>query len=83
VVGRLIRRSAKRYLFLIAVIALGFALFADLHLWEVCYVFLGLLIGALLRDIGWFRAIGKIWPFSEKVTDWGKVQGLADGKDVD
>jgi len=41
-----------------------------------------LLLGALLRDIGWFRAIGRTWPFSEKVTDWDKVQGLADGKDV-
>ena len=62
--------------------ALGLAVFAGLHLWEVCYVFLGSLIGVLLRDIGWFRVICRTWPFSEKVTDWGKVQELADGKDA-
>lgn len=78
----LVRRNAKRYLFLFAVLALAFLMFADLKFWRACYVLVGLLLGALLRDIGWFRAIGRTWPFSEKVTDWGKVQGLADGKDL-
>ena len=80
--AHLLRRNAKRYLLLFAVILLAVAVFANLKLWALCYVFFGLLLGALLRDIGWFRVIGSTWPFSEKVTDWEKVQGLADGKDV-
>lgn len=80
--SHLIRRNAKRYLLRFAVMILVLAVFANLKLWVVFYVFLGVLIGALLRDIGWFRVIGRSWPFSEKVTDWEKVQRLADGKDV-
>jgi len=78
----LLRRNAKRYLLLFAIMILGLAVFANLKFWVVFYVFLGMLLGVVLRDLGWFRVIGRTWPFSEKVTDWGKVQELADGKDL-
>lgn len=81
-IALLLRRNTKRYLFLFAAITLAIVTLAANDFWAACHVVLGILIGALLRDIGWYRVMGRTWPFSEKVTDWAKVQGLADGKDV-
>lgn len=44
------------------------------------WVIIGLYAGMILRDIGWFWAIKKTWPFSEKITDWEKVERLARGE---
>ena len=80
--GLFLRRSAKRYLLQVAYFVFALVLFALLQLWLVFYLMLGMFAGCLFRDIGWFRAVGKTWPFSLKVTDWEKVQRLADEKDV-
>ena len=38
----------------------------------------GMLSGAMLRDVAWFRRIRRQWPFTEKITDWAKVKALAE-----
>ena len=76
------RRSAKRYLLLFSYFGLALIAFGVLQLWLPFYLMLGMLAGCLFRDIGWVRAVGKTWPFSLKVTDWDKVQRLADEKPV-
>ncbi len=78
-----IRRSAKRYLLLFALFGFVLLAFGVLQYWMTFYLMLGMLVGSLLRDIGWFRAIGKTWPFSQKVTDWNEVQRLADARNGD
>jgi len=40
----------------------------------------GMYIGTFLRDFGWFRGIKRSWPFSEKITDWDKVEAIANGE---
>lgn len=39
---------------------------------------LGLYVELFLRDFQWFSAQKKIWPFTEKVIDWQKVEEFAD-----
>jgi len=72
------RRSAKNYLLVLSCFGSGLIAFGLLQLWIPFNLILGLSAGCLLRDIGWFRAISKTWPFSLKVTDWDKVRRLAE-----
>ena len=37
----------------------------------------GMLLGAQLRDLRLMALVRKSWPFTEKVTDWEKVEELA------
>lgn len=37
----------------------------------------GFVLGGWLRDFQWVMAMKKIWRFTEKVTDWQKVESLA------
>ena len=77
-----VRRNAKRYLLFISYFGFALIAFGVLQLWMPFYLMLGMFAGCLLRDIGWLRVVGKTWPFSLKVTDWDKVQRLADEKPV-
>ncbi|MCD6048725.1 MAG: hypothetical protein K0Q55_128, partial [Verrucomicrobia bacterium] len=74
------RRSAKRYLLLFSSFVLVFIVFGLLQRWDLVYLMLGMLAGCLFRDIGWVLAVRRTWPFTVKVTDWDKVQQLADEK---
>ncbi len=76
------RRSTKRYLALFAIFVLAFIVFGILRRWDLVYLMFGMLAGCLLRDIGWVRAVRKTWSFTLKVTDWDKVQQLADEKPI-
>jgi hypothetical protein len=40
----------------------------------------GLWFGALLRDVRFAFEVERVWPFTERVIDWEKVQDLASGK---
>ncbi|MBN8459461.1 MAG: hypothetical protein J0M04_16660 [Verrucomicrobia bacterium] len=80
--GLFFRRSSRRYLLLVSYFVLALVAFALFQLWSVYYLMLGMFAGCIFRDIGWVRTGGKTWPFSLKVTDWDKVQRLADEKDV-
>jgi len=41
-------------------------------------LFFGLFVGAFGRDIGWLIYMKKTWSFQEKITDWEKVEELAE-----
>jgi hypothetical protein len=56
--------------------------FAVMQSWPAFWIALGMLLGCFLRDIGWVRSIGRTWAFSVKVTDWDKVQKLAEDEQV-
>jgi hypothetical protein len=40
----------------------------------------GCILGTWLRDVQWVLATDRLWPFTEKVTDWGKVESIAGDK---
>lgn len=74
------RRNAKRYVSLgSASIAIGIAMAASRHLVPLSFV-LGMIATSVLRDINWLSRLRKTSSFMNKVTDWDKVQKLAEGK---
>jgi hypothetical protein len=68
-----LRLNARRYVFLGVIFGLAFAFFAFTGLWNGFALLLGILLGSLLRDLGWVRASQRTWPFMMKVIDWGMV----------
>jgi hypothetical protein len=80
----LVRRSAWRSLLLLLLAAgmLGVCLTTGNRSQQLLFLWgSGMFTGAILRDIGWMRRIRKTWPFSKKVTDWAKVEAIAQGED--
>lgn len=39
----------------------------------------GIIIGAMINEIAFIFRVSKVWPFTEKTTDWEKVRQLAKG----
>jgi hypothetical protein len=72
----LIGRNLGRYLLMIITAALAIILFYSVQLPNHASVLLGLLIGALLRDIAVFQRLIKTWPITESVLDWDRIDTL-------
>ena len=73
---QLIVRNLGRYLLIIAVAALVLVLSYALERPAVANFVLGLLIGALLRDLGTFIQFTKTWPIIDPVLDWDRIEAL-------
>jgi len=73
-----VRRNYAFYSLFAAYFILALALLAWLQMWLLFYLVIGMCAGALLRDLGWVRATRKVFPSTLKVTDWTKVESLAD-----
>jgi hypothetical protein len=43
----------------------------------ILYILIGLFIGTFLRDYSWLKAMKISWPFTEKITNWKKVEEIA------
>ena len=39
----------------------------------------GFLLGSLSRDVMWLRHLRNRWPFACRITDWAKVEAIANG----
>jgi hypothetical protein len=79
----ILRRSVWRYAFLVgAAVAMLLAFFhADDSSVKLFFIWaFGMLGGALLRDFAWLRQIRTHWPFTKKITDWARVEEIAEGK---
>jgi hypothetical protein len=74
-----VRMNAKGYLVLVVYFGVLLAFFASTAMWPVFAVIAGVVAGVFLRDVSWLIGIQRTWPFSTKVTDWDKVQKIADG----
>ena len=72
-----LKLNAWRYTFLIALHSLFLAILALMGMWPLFIFVLGLLFGVLLRDVGWVRSRGRVWPFTLRVTNWEIVERLA------
>lgn len=76
----LIRRNLGRYLLVIVVFCLVMVLsFATQRLGPAVFA-LGLIIGALLRDLVAFNHFTKTWKITESVLDWEKVSTLLENE---
>ena len=75
--GHFVRVNAKRYMLTLAFDCLFIGYFAFFQLWTVFYIAIGFIAGHYLRDIAWFRGNRKSWPFTEKTTDWQKVESIS------
>lgn len=77
----LLKRSFLNYLLFILVIFLSWVLlsmYCPSNYQNIRFFVSGMVIGAILRDLGWFRRIKITWPFTLKVTDWDKVKKLSE-----
>ena len=79
--GLFLRKSARPYLILLLVYGVLLSVLVCLDLWMPFVLMVGMLLGCLLRDVGWVRRIKQTWPFTLKTTDWDIVQRLAEKSD--
>ncbi|MDB4275186.1 hypothetical protein N9860_00745 [Akkermansiaceae bacterium] len=73
-------RQKNRLIVIIILITMAVACVADPFLGKITLACLSFSIGALFNNFQFIRLIAKGWPFTEKVTDWEKVEGLANAK---
>jgi hypothetical protein len=74
---------ANRLATVFLVFGLGVLFFSWVNSGIGVYMLLGSLAGVLLRDFGTIRAQKKRWPTQAKVLDWGKVERMAAGEQLD
>jgi hypothetical protein len=75
-----LRMNAKGYIFLVVYFSAVMAVLAFAGCWPAVFVVGGIAAGVFLRDVSWLTGVQRSWPFSVKVTDWDKVQKIADDK---
>ena len=69
-------KNWKYYLFLGALFSvLSYLFFIDGSIGYILFLG-GAFLGAVLRDIVWFRLTEQYWPISDAVTDWEKVDEI-------
>lgn len=80
--GLFSRWSAKQFIVISVYFWLSLALFVHLEMWRMFTLMLGMLIGILAMQAGRVRAHWKAWPFTQRVTDWEKVERIARGEGI-
>jgi len=74
-------RYVLRILACIGLLALA-VLGGDAGLRVFCVWAFGMLVGAMIRDVAWLRAIKAKWSFMCEVLDWAKLEAIAGGRGV-
>jgi hypothetical protein len=78
-----LRINARGYIILVLYFSAVVAVFAFVGCWPAAFLVAGMAAGVFLRDVSWLTGVQRSWPFSIKVTDWDKVQKIADEKPLD
>lgn len=71
------RRLVRANLIIVVIVAIAIAIYVSVQIWEGVYLMLGVLLGKVMRDVGWIFAMQRAWPFNLNVTDWERVRSLA------
>jgi hypothetical protein len=79
-IAQWMRSCWKSWLFLGVMCAWSFYFVVPVSA-PVGWGFFGLLVGAFLRDIGYYQVSRRTWPVTERVIDWKQVQELVDSHD--
>lgn len=66
-----------RIIYRLALLGILYFLYMQSGNSSMLYLGIGYVVGMTIQDISWFSTISKSWPFSKKVTDWSKVEELA------
>jgi hypothetical protein len=72
-----LKLNARRYIFRITLSAVGLTIIAFTRQWVWFAFFLGMVVGAFLRDVSWVRSNRRTWAFTRRVTAWNVVEALA------
>jgi len=75
-------RIFKSYLIQICFFIPCLTLLYYMDFWFPFFMVFGMIIGSYLRDMAWVRTSIKNWPITATITDWDKVQRMADGETV-
>jgi hypothetical protein len=75
-----LRMNVKGYTIIVLYFGAVLAGLAYAGIWSGFTAAAGVIVGVFLRDVSWLTGIQRSWPFSVKVTDWDKVQKIADEK---
>jgi hypothetical protein len=82
-------RMAWRYLAFLAILTAVTVILCTLHAighptaLPMILLLVGFAVGVFLRDWQFVDSIRRKWPFTEKTTDWEKVEKLADGISIE
>ena len=68
----------KNYILLILLVTAIVAIAWYLDWLMITYLVAGLVVGALLRDIGYAQRSSKFWPVLMSIIEWRKVEELLD-----
>jgi hypothetical protein len=75
-----IRNNAKGYCFFGIYFLILLALVASKGWWDMFGYVAFFIAGMVLRDISWYRAMKRSWPFVAKIIDWNRVKQIAADK---
>jgi hypothetical protein len=75
-----LRINTKGYIFLVLFFSALSTVSAFVGCWPCTFLVAGIGFGVFLRDVSWLTGIQRSWPFSVRITDWDKVQKIADEK---
>ncbi len=78
----LFRLNLPRYVVFAALIAIVFFLVQFGAPQAVAWLGAGLLLGAILRDVGTFWRFVRVWPATAAVIDWDRVEALLSEADA-
>ena len=68
--GQLLRINLPRYLLAAALTIVVYMLAPSTGIQSLSLILIGLILGAVLRDIGYFWRFVRFWPVQSAVMDW-------------
>jgi hypothetical protein len=74
--GSLIALSARGHILMAVVVIAASILCFNIGITPIGYVMIGMLVGAVSRDMGHFRKLSKGWPLLDRIIDWATVNTL-------
>ncbi len=77
--GLFMHWNVRRYVVVLVYVSAAVAFFGFVKFWGMCLLLIGLLGGVWLREFGCMRSAIKAWPFFNAVTNWDRIQQIADG----
>jgi hypothetical protein len=78
---RSLKLSLKIYMLLMFALTLATVLSYKYLNHYLAYWIIGMTMGTIIRDIGWFRRIKQNWPLTARITNWDVVKGIAENKE--
>ena len=82
-VTSLMTLSARGHVLMVVVFAAAAVLCFSIGIAPVGYVMIGMLVGAISRDLGQFRKLTQAWPVLFKLINWQSLNALLCGEPPD